>query len=64
MQKTNQKEFKLEKVIKGNAKNYMLNGTATIILLPVGLIDEWIDEWIFSKTKIFRSECESWIRFV
>ena len=37
-QKTNQKEFKLEKVIKGNAKNYMLNEKATIILLTVGLI--------------------------
>ena len=38
LQKTNQKEFKLEKVIKGNVKNYMLNGKATIILLTVGLI--------------------------
>ena len=37
LQKTNQKEFKVEKVIK---RNYMLNGKATVILLTVGLIKQ------------------------
>ena len=34
--KTNQKEFRVEKVIK--AINYMLNGKATVFLLTVALI--------------------------
>ena len=37
LQKTNQKEFKVEKVIK---RNYTLNGKATVILLTVGLIKQ------------------------
>ena len=37
-QKTNQKQFRIEKALKENARNYMLNGKATIILLKVGLI--------------------------
>ena len=37
LQKTSQKEFRVEKVIK-KAINCMLNGKATIILLTVGLI--------------------------
>ena len=36
LQKTNQKEFRVEKVIK--AINYMLNGKATVFLLTVGSI--------------------------
>ena len=36
LQKTNQKEFRVEKVIK--RKSEMLNGKATIVLLTVGLI--------------------------
>ena len=32
------KEFRVEKVIKKKAINYMLNGKAMIILLTVGLI--------------------------
>ena len=38
LQKTNQKEFTVEKVIKRKAVNYMLNGKGTIVLLTVGLI--------------------------
>ena len=41
LQKTNQKEFRVEKVIKrkgDQAINYTLNGKAMIILLIVGLI--------------------------
>ena len=37
LRKTNQKEFRVEKVIK-KAINYRLNEKATIILLTVGLI--------------------------
>ena len=37
LQKTNQKEFRVEKV-KKRVINYMLNGKATIVLLTVGLI--------------------------
>ena len=36
LQTTNQKEFRAEKVMK--VTNYMLNGTAKIVLLTVGLI--------------------------
>ena len=35
---TNQKEFRVEKVIKKKVISYMLNGKATIVLLTVGLI--------------------------
>ena len=39
MQKTNQKEFRVQKVTKREKViNYMLNGKATIALLTVGLI--------------------------
>ena len=38
LQKTNQKEFRAEKVIKKKAINNMLNGKVTIVLLIVGLI--------------------------
>ena len=38
LQKTNQKEFRVEQVIKRKAINYMLNGKAAIILLTIGLI--------------------------
>ena len=37
-QKTNQKEFRTEKVVKKKVINYMSNGKAMIILLTVGLI--------------------------
>ena len=39
--------------------NYMLNGKNTVIRLIVGLIKiHSINEWIFSKTKIFISKCK------
>ena len=38
LQKTNEKQFRVEKVIKEKAINYTLNGKATIILLIVRLI--------------------------
>ena len=38
LQKTNQKEFRVEKTIMKKVINYMLNGKATIVLLTVGLI--------------------------
>ena len=37
-QKTNQKEFRAEKVIKRKGDKLMLNGKPTIVLLTVGLI--------------------------
>ena len=41
----------------------MLNGKAMIIPLTVGLIEKtYVNEWILSKIKIFRSKYESWIR--
>ena len=42
----------------------MLNGKAAVILITAGLIKNSINELIFSKTEIFRSKCDSWIRFV
>ena len=38
LQTANQKEFKVEIVIKRKVINYMLNWTATIVLLIAGLI--------------------------
>ena len=38
LQKTNQKEFRIEKVIKKKVINYMSNGKVMIIHLIVGLI--------------------------
>ena len=40
LQKTNQEEFRIEKVIKKNETNYASNGTGMIILLIVGLIEK------------------------
>ena len=37
-QKTNQKEFRVEKIIKRKGDDCMLNGKSTIILLIDGLI--------------------------
>ena len=51
------KSLDLKKELKEKAINYVLNGKATIILLTVGLIKrQSINEWIFSKTKISKSE--------
>ena len=38
LQKTNQKKFRVEKVIKRKGNNYIFNGKATIVLLAFGLI--------------------------
>ena len=38
LQNTNQKESRVEKVIKGNAINYLLNGKAMIVALTLRLI--------------------------
>ena len=38
LQKTNQKKFRTEKVIKRKDINDMLNGKATIVLLTVGSV--------------------------
>ena len=38
LQKTDQKEFRIKKLIKKKAINYLLNGKAIIIVLIVGLI--------------------------
>ena len=38
MKKTNQKEFRIEKVIREKVINYMSNGKDMIIVLMVGLI--------------------------
>ena len=65
LQKTNQKEFRVEKLIKRKGRSYMLNGKARIVLLTVGLIKRHsINERIFSRTKIFRRKNESCIRFI
>ena len=41
--KTNQKEFRVEKV---KVINYMLNGKATIVLLTFGLIKNTYYKWV------------------
>ena len=42
LQKTNQKKFRVEKVIKKKVISYMLNGKTTIALLIVGLIKKTV----------------------
>ena len=44
LQKNNQKEFRIEKVIKRKGDNYTSNGKVIIILVIVGLIKQiWCD---------------------
>ena len=50
LQKTNQKEFRIEKVLKKKVINYMLNGKVMIIHLIAGLISSYKNKSIFSKT--------------
>ena len=65
LQKTNQKEFRTEKVIKkkGDTLYVKWKGCSNSF-------NSWIDKkdrisgWIFSNIEIFRSKCKSWIRFV
>ena len=47
MRKANQKEFRIEKVIKRKGDNCTLNGKAAIVLLTVGLIKKtlWMSEY-------------------
>ena len=42
LQKTNQKEFRIEEVLKRNVINYMSNGKGVIIVLIVRLIKNWL----------------------
>ena len=46
MQKTNQKEFRVEEVIKREDDKYMSNGKAMIIRLTVGLIKKRQYKWV------------------
>ena len=62
---TNQKGFRIEKIVKRRDINYMLNGKDTIVYLIAGSIKKHsISEWNFSKTKIFRRKFESWTRLI
>ena len=42
LQKTNQNEFRVEKVVKRKSINYMLDGKVMIILLTDGLIKKTV----------------------
>ena len=65
MQKTNQKEFSVEKVIKRKRDKLYIkwNGYDNYF-------NSWIDkkdiinQWIFSRNKSFSKGRESWIRFI
>ena len=65
MQKANQEELRIEKVIKrkGDKLHVKWKGYDNSF-------NSWIDKkdsingWIFSETKFFRRKCKSWIRFV
>ena len=52
LKKTNQKEFRIEKILKKKVITCMLNGKGMIILLIVGLIKKTLykNESIFSYT--------------
>ena len=57
MQKTNQKYLRIEKVIKRKSDEFMLNEKEAIIRLIDGLTKKrYINEGLFSRTKIFRRE--------
>ena len=63
--KTNQKEFRIEKVIKRKRDILYVKRKGYN-----NLFNSWIDkkdsinEWIFFRTKIFRRKSESWIIYV
>ena len=68
LQETNQKEFRVEKVVKKKGDKLYVKWKGYNNSLNC-----WIDkkdivhstnEWIVSKTKIFWSKCKSWIIFV
>ena len=66
LQETNQKVFRVEKVIKRKGDKLYVKWKAYD-----SSFNSWIDkkrhsinEWIFSRTEIFRRKSESWIRFV
>ena len=65
LKKKNQKEFRIDKVIKKNGENLYVKWKGYNNSFN-NCIDKKhsINEWIFSKTEIFRSKCKSWIRFV
>ena len=58
LQTTNQKEFRIEKVIRKKVINYMLNGKVTVIRLIAGSIKKIYYKW----AKIFRDKnfSEKW----
>ena len=51
LQKTNQKEFRIEKVIKKGRKNYMSNGKIMIVHLIFVLIKMMLDEILMYKSE-------------
>ena len=56
LQKTNKKKSELKKESREPEINYMLKGKDTIICVIVGLMEKKhsINEWLFSRTEIFR----------
>ena len=62
-QKTKQKEFRIEKVIKKENKLHVKWKGYDNSFNSWFDIKDSINEWILSKIKIFRSKYESWIRF-
>ena len=65
LQKTNWKEYRVQKVIKRKGDKIYVKGQATIVILTVALIKTHsINEWIFSWTEIFRRNDANRIRFI
>ena len=65
-QKTKQKEFRIERLIKReNDKLYVKwKGYDNSFNTWIDKKRNSINEWIFSKTKFCRIKCVSWTRFV
>ena len=63
--KTNEKEFRVEKVIKRKWDKLYVKwkGFDSSFNSWIDKIDS-INEWIFSRTKIYRSKSEIWSRFI
>ena len=63
-QKTNEEDFRIEKVIKREGDKLYVKWRGYN-----NSLNSWIDKkdsinkWIFSRTKVFRRESESWVRF-
>ena len=56
LQKTNQKEFRIEKKLRRKVINYMSNGKDMIIHLIAGLIKKMLNEILSNAISLYKNE--------